>query len=465
MFSKEFLWGGASAANQCEGAYLEDGKGLSVQDIMPDGVRGPITNGPVERNLKLIGNDFYHRYQEDIQLLAEMGITIYRMSIAWSRIYPHGDDEYPNEAGLAFYDRVFDECAKYGIQPMVTLSHYEPPLALCQKYDGWKDRAMIKYFVTYCETVFKRYQGKVHYWLTFNEINVTVMSPLLGGGILSDRASVSKQDLYQAAHHQLVASAQVTKLAHEIDPLNRVGCMINAAAIYPMTCHPQDIAAAMESQQATDYFAYVHCKGVYPFYAQRIFKQQQVQLEITEEDKAILAHTVDFISFSYYNSKTVSAFPEQYELADGNLHRGLKNPYTPYSDFNYPLDPKGLRYVLNHLYATFEKPLFVAENGLGAYDDLIESESLGWSVQDDYRIDFLSQHIAAMQEAIHEDGVDVFGYTVWGIIDLVSAASAEFTKRYGLVYVDRQQDGQGSLARYRKKSFYWYKDFISQQKQ
>lgn len=458
-FPDDFLWGGALSANQCEGAYLEDGKGLSQQDVMPKGVRGPITEAPTADNLKLRGTDFYHRYKEDIALLAEMGCKVFRFSIAWSRIFPLGDEEAPNEAGLAFYDKVIDECLKYGIEPLITLSHYEMPLHLCKKYDGFRSRETIKFFVHYAKTVFERYHDRVNYWLTFNEINVTLISPLLGAGIITEKKLLKPQDLYQAAHHQLVASAWATKIAKEIDSKIKVGCMAASAPRYPMTCDPKDMMEMMNSQHELDYFIHVHCTGEYPYYANKIWKEQGVELLIEESDYELLRNTVDFISFSYYSSKVVAADESKYDMANGNILRGLKNPYVNYSDYNYPIDPMGLRFILNYLYDHFHKPLFVAENGLGAIDKLEINEAGMKIINDDYRIDYHKSHIAAMKEAI-DDGVDVFGYTSWGPIDCVSAASAEITKRYGFVYVDLQQDGSGSLERIRKRSFNWYRDCI-----
>lgn len=458
-FPENFLWGGALAANQCEGAYLEDGKGLSQQDIMPKGVRGPITEEPTPDNLKLIATDYYHRYKEDIALLAEMGFKVFRMSIAWSRIYPQGDEAEPNEKGLEFYDRVFDECHKYGIEPLVTLSHYEIPLHLCRKYDGFRSREMIDIFAKYVRTVVGRYHTKVKYWLTFNEVNLAVISPLLGAGVMTPRAELTAQDKYQTAHHQLVASALATKIAREIDPSLKIGCMTAAAPRYPMTCAPEDMMTMVTSQQELDYFIHVHCTGEYPYYAKRIWRENQIRLNITDEDREVLKNTVDFVSFSYYNSKVVAADESKYKMANGNIMRGLRNPYVEYSQYDYPIDPEGLRFILNYLYDHFHKPLFVVENGIGAIDTLVEQDGVK-TVLDDYRIDFHRSHIAAMERAI-EDGVDVMGYTSWGPIDCVSAASAEMTKRYGFVYVDRDQDGSGTLERYRKKSFAWYKKVIA----
>jgi 6-phospho-beta-glucosidase len=458
-FPENFLWGGAVAANQCEGAYLEGGKGLSIQDIMPKGVFGPITEEPTEDNLKLVAIDFYHRYKEDIKLFAEMGFKVFRMSIAWSRIYPNGDDTAPNEEGLTFYDQVFDECRKYGIEPLVTLSHYEIPLHLSRKYDGWKSKACVQFFANYCETVFLRYKDKVKYWITFNEINTTVHSGLLGGGILTPKLELTKSELYQAAHHQLVASALATKIGREINPNFKFGCMVASAPRYPMTCNPVDVMHAFEDQQEVTYFVHVHTKGEYPYYAKKIFKKYNVELEITEEDRKILKNTVDFISFSYYNSRTVAKDESSYQQASGNISRGLVNPYVNYSAWNYPIDPSGLRYILNHYYDMFGLPLFVAENGLGAIDVLEKDEQGNMVIEDDYRIQFHNDHLVEVEKAI-EDGVEIFGYTSWGCIDLISAASAEMKKRYGFIYVDRDEHGKGTLERYRKKSFYWYKQVI-----
>lgn len=458
-FPENFLWGGALAANQCEGAYLEDGKGLSQQDVMPKGVRGPVTPEPTADNLKLVGTDFYHRYKEDIALLAEMGFKVFRFSIAWSRIYPNGNELVPNELGLQFYDNVIDECLKHNIQPLITLSHYEMPLYLCKKYDGFRSREVIDFFVRYVRTVIGRYHSRVKYWLTFNEINVTLVSPLLGAGVMTPKAELTEQDKFQTAHHQLVASALATKVAKEIDPSIQVGCMAASAPRYPMTCAPEDMMTMVTSQQELDYFIHVHCTGEYPYYAHRMWREKGVELNITEQDRRALKHTVDFISFSYYSSKVVAFDESKYQMANGNIMRGLRNPYVPYSDYNYPIDPEGLRFILNYLYDHFHKPLFVAENGVGARETLVE-ENGSLTVLDQHRIDFCRGHIEAMGRAI-DDGVEVMGYTAWGPIDCVSAASAEMTKRYGFVYVDRNQDGTGTLNRYRKKSFYWYKQVIA----
>lgn len=459
-FPKEFLWGGATAANQCEGAWNEDGKGASIQDYMPHG----IMQGPSEvidkHNLKLEGIDLYHHYKEDIALFAEMGFKVYRMSIAWSRIFPNGDDEKPNEKGLEFYDNVFDECKKYGIEPLVTLSHYETPYHLAKKYDGWRSRDLIGFYEKYVRTVFTRYKGKVHYWITFNEINSIWHFPLMGAGILTQKNLLKAQDLYQAAHHELVASALATKIGHEIDSENKIGCMVLGLTSYPRTCNPDDVIATMEESKRGYFFTDIHMRGYYPSYALKMMEKEGVVLDATDEDLEMLKNTCDFLSFSYYMSKCIASNPEQYEKGKGNLTTGVKNPYLQESQWGWQIDPKGLRYLLNTYYDRYQKPLFIVENGLGAKDTLLSEEKDGYWVEDDYRIQYMNDHLAQVSKAIEDDGVEVMGYTSWGCIDLISASTAEMKKRYGFIYVDRNNDGTGTFKRYKKKSFYWYKNVI-----
>ena len=447
------------AANQCEGAYDEDGKGWSTQDLAPKGVVGAITDHPTEDNLKLKGIDFYHRYREDIAMFAEMGFSVFRFSIAWSRIFPNGDEETPNEAGLAFYDQLIDECRRHGMEPLVTLSHYETPYHLAKTYDGWCSRKMIGFFKRYVNTVMERYKGKVHYCLTFNEINSILHNPYLSGGILTPREQLSKSDLYQAIHHELVASALVTKMAHEIDPDNKVGCMVIGIPSYPLTPNPDDVIANMEQDRHNLYFTDVQARGAYPKYLNRYFKENGIQIQMEEGDEEILKNSVDFISFSYYMSTCGCADPDAHPQAAGNIIPGVANPYLRSSQWGWQIDPKGLRYLLNQFYDRYQKPLFIVENGLGARDELIEKDGV-LTVEDDYRIEYMREHLLQVEEAI-EDGVEVLGYTSWGCIDLVSASTAQMSKRYGFIYVDRNDDGSGTMARYRKKSFYWYRDVIA----
>lgn len=460
MFPKDFLWGGAVAANQCEGAYLEDGKGLSIQDVMPEGIKGPRTERPTADNLKLEGIDFYHRYKEDIAMFAEMGFKVFRTSIAWSRIFPSGDEEEPNEAGLQFYDDLFDECLKYGIRPLVTISHYETPLHLAEAYDGWLDRRLIGFYERYVRTIFTRYKDKVKDWLTFNEINSILNSPFMSGGINTPKEKLTDSQLYQAIHHELVASALATKIGHEIDPEFRIGCMILSMPIYPLSPDPRDVIRAMEEEHKNSVFTDVHVRGEYPGYIKRYFRENGITLDITDEDREILKNTVDFISFSYYVSVCATADESKNIRGEGNLLGGVPNPTLKASEWGWQIDPRGLRYVLNQLWDKYQKPLFIVENGLGAADTLVPDGKGGYTVEDDYRIEYMRDHLLQVEEAI-EDGVDVMGYTSWGCIDLVSASTAEMRKRYGFIYVDRNNDGTGTLARYRKKSFYWYRDVIS----
>lgn len=459
MFPKNFLWGGAVAANQLEGAYNEDGKGLSIQDVMPHGIKTPRTAKPTPDNMKLIGIDFYHRYKEDVKLFAEMGFKVFRTSIAWSRIFPKGEEKEPNEKGLQFYDNLFDECRKYGMEVLVTLSHYETPLYLAEHYDGWVNPKMIEFYKRYVTVVFNRYKDKVKYWLTFNEINSILESPFMSGGINTPKEQLTESQLYQAIHHEMIASAWATKIGHEINPNFKIGCMILSMPVYPLSPASEDVLAAMEQDHKNMMFADIHVRGYYPGYALRYFKEHGIEIKITDEEREILKNTVDFISFSYYVSVCATADSEKNVRGEGNLLGGVPNPYLKASDWGWQIDPKGLRYVLNTLWDRYQKPLFIVENGLGAVDELVDDGKGGKTVNDDYRISYLRDHIKEMEQAV-EDGVNLMGYTTWGCIDLVSASTAELKKRYGFIYVDRNDDGSGTLNRYKKKSFDWYKKVI-----
>ena len=362
--------------------------------------------------------------------------------------------------GLEFYDRVFDECHKYGIEPLVTISHYETPLHLAEKYNGWTDRRMIGFYETYVRTIFERYKGKVKYWLTFNEINSIRHAPFMSGGISAPADTLTEQDLYQAAHHELVASALATKIAHEIMPDAKIGCMILSMPTYPLTPSPDDVIAVMEAEHKNYFFGDVHVRGRYPGYMKRYFREHGIEIEFAPGDEEILKNTADFVSFSYYMSCCASADETKQKRGNGNLLGGVPNPTLKASEWGWQIDPKGLRYVLNMFWDRYQKPLFIVENGLGAVDILTEDEHGNKTVEDDYRIQYLHDHLVQVGEAIR-DGVDVMGYTSWGCIDLVSASTAELKKRYGYIYVDRNDDGSGTMERYRKKSFYWYKDVIA----
>jgi len=466
-FPENFLWGGATAANQLEGAYLEDDKGLTTVDLIPIGPdRMKIAMGALDsfepKESEFYPShgaiDFYHRYKEDIALFAEMGFKSFRMSIAWARIFPNGDDAQPNEAGLQFYDDVFDELLKYNIEPVVTICHFDVPVSLVKNYGGWTNRKMVGFFEKYARTLFERYRNKVKYWMTFNEINMLLHLPYIGAGIVLNDGDDKEKVLYQAAHHELIASALAVKACHEIIPNAMIGCMLAAGTVYPYTSNPEDVWKAMELDRESFFFIDVQSKGEYPGYTKRFFRERGIELQMEEGDLELLRqHTVDYIGFSYYASRCTSADPEVLKNStEGNVFGSVKNPYLEASEWGWTIDPKGLRITCNQLHDRYGKPLFIVENGLGATDVLLENDT----VEDDYRIDYLDRHFAEMAEAI-QDGVDIIGYTSWGPIDLVSAGTGEMKKRYGYIYVDRNNDGSGSLRRIPKKSFHWYKDVIS----
>lgn len=465
-FPNGFLWGGATAANQIEGAYLEDGKGLTTVDLLPTGEkRWHIMTGNLESFTPMASEfypsheaiDFYHRYKEDIALFAEMGFKVLRISISWARIFPNGNDEKPNKAGLRFYDAVFDECLKYGIQPVVTIAHFDVPIHLVEHYGSWGNRQLVEFFEAYATTLFKRYKDKVKYWMTFNEINMLLHLPFIGAGLVFQEGENKKQIQYQAAHHQLVASALAVKACHEIIPDAMIGCMLAAGTTYPFTSNPGDYYSAMEKDRESFFFIDIQSRGEYPGYAKRFFKDNNLRIEMEESDEAILKnHTVDYIGFSYYSSRATSTDPEVLKnMTSGNVFGSVSNPYLEASEWGWTIDPKGFRITANQLYDRYQKPLFVVENGLGAADEVTAEGE----IHDDYRIDYLKKHIAQMAEAI-QDGVEIIGYTSWGPIDLVSASTGEMRKRYGYIYVDKDNEGNGTLKRTRKKSFYWYKKVI-----
>lgn len=394
-------------------------------------------------------------------MFAEMGFKIFRFSISWARIFPNGNDEKPNEKGLEFYDCMLQELEKYGIEPMITLSHYEMPLKLATEYGGWENRTLISLYLKFAKTIMERYKGRVKYWLTFNEINMILHAPFNGGGLLSKNGrEISLQQKYQAAHNQLVASAKATKLGHEIDENNKIGCMIAGSAVYPLTAAPEDMIATLWKDRSNLFFADVHCRGKYPSYMRRYMEENAIALDITAEDKKALKNTVDYISISYYSSDCATAHPEKLDTTRGNIASAIKNPYLKRNEWGYQIDPVGLRYELNQLYDRYQLPIFIVENGVGARDTLVLDEKGNPTVEDDYRIDFLKKHLLEVEEAL-KDGVEILGYTSWAPIDLVSQSECQIEKRYGYIYVDRNDKGEGSLKRYRKKSFYWYKNVIA----
>ncbi|WP_303016779.1 glycoside hydrolase family 1 protein [Holdemania massiliensis] len=468
-FKKDFLWGGATAANQCEGAYLEAGKGLSVSDILTLGSHKEPRKIALDMDdtycypaKKAI--DFYHHYKEDIALFAEMGFNVYRFSIAWTRIFPNGDDEIPNEEGLKFYDRVFEELKKYNIEPLVTISHNEMPLNILKKYHGWPNKKVINLYVKYCEVLFNRYKNDVTYWLPFNEINnlMLPLSNIIHGGIYLEGTqdfNNQKDDpnlRFNALNNVLIASAKAVKLGKEINPNFKFGSMICHITLYPRTCHPDDIFLVHQNDLVRNCMCSdVMLKGEYPFYAWNFFEKNHIHINLNDEEKRILKEgTCDFYSFSYYQSicESCQSFDEK---TSGNIMGGVRNPYLKLTEWDWPIDPVGLRYTLNKVYDRYRVPVFISENGLGAVDHLENGK-----VHDPYRIAYLRDHIQEMEKAV-EDGVDLFGYTPWGCIDLVSVSTGEMKKRYGFIYVDVDDFGNGSYKRYQKDSFYWYKKVIA----
>lgn len=473
-FPKNFLWGGATAANQLEGAYQTDGKGLSIDDALPGGKQrfqlaaSPEFNWEIDEQYTYPnhhGIDHYHRYEEDIKLFAEMGFKCYRFSIAWTRLFPRGDETVPNAAGLAFYDRLIDLCCHYGIEPVVTISHYEMPLILAKDYGGWKNRQLIDFYERFARTVLTRYHDRVRYWMTFNEINSAFHFPVMSQGLVPRTGSDDYTAIFQGWHNQFVASAKAVRIGHELDPQLQIGCMILYATSYSYDANPVNQLANVHHNQDFNYFcADVQVRGHYPHYTQRLHRELKVdekRLDIRDEDLQLLAaYPVDYIGFSYYMSSVMDVTHSDREQVAGNLLGGVKNPFLKTSDWGWQIDPTGLQIALNNLYDRYQKPLFVVENGLGAKDELTADHH----VHDDYRIDYLRQHIQAIAGAL-DDGVVVMGYTPWGCIDLVSASTGEMSKRYGFIYVDLDDQGAGSGNRWRKDSFFWYQRVIKSQGQ
>lgn len=481
-FPKGFYWGGATAANQYEGGWNADGRGPAKTDVttagtattpryvtyrMPDGTTGAISQfeggvptggkGAIVEGYYYPNHDavdFYHRYEEDIALFAEMGFKMFRMSISWSRIFPRGDETTPNEKGLNFYRRVFEELKKYDIEPLVTISHYDTPLYLEEECGGWNNREMIEKFDRFTKTIFQEYRGLVKYWLTFNEINCLIMMK----DWIANLPAEAIQASYQQLHYQFVASARAVQRAHAIDPAYQVGCMIAGTCNYPLTCDPKDVIKTQKKMQDGFYYCGdVMVRGAYPAYAKRIWKEDGITLDMTAEDEQELKQgCVDFFTFSYYGTSCVTTHEGVAKDGAGNLSLGAKNEYIQYTDWGWGMDPDGLRYFLNEIYDRYELPVMVVENGLGAIDVLEEDGT----IHDPYRIDYMREHVKAMEGAL-ADGVDLRAYTPWGCIDLISASTGEMKKRYGFIYVDLDNEGNGTKDRYRKDSFFWYQTVIA----
>ena len=462
---ENFLWGGAVAAHQVEGAWNEDGKGISIVDVLTGGAHGVdrvITNG-IQPDCYYPNHeavDFYHQYKDDIKLFAEMGFKCFRTSIAWTRIFPSGDDIEPNEAGLQFYDDLFDELLKYNIEPVVTLSHFEMPWNLVKKYGGWQNRKVIDFFVKYALTVMERYKSKVKYWMTFNEINnqKNFKYPLFGytcSGVIFTENEKPEECMYQVVHHELVASALVVKHGHMINPDFKIGCMIACVPLYPYSCNPEDMMYSVEAMH--DRYLFGDVRGEYPSYIYREWERKGFHIHMENEDEAILKEgTVDYVGFSYYMTNAVKAGPTDEGNGLDGFPGSVSNPYVKKSDWGWQIDPIGLRYSLNILYERYQKPLFIVENGFGAIDEITPEGT----IEDDYRIAYLRAHIEEMKKAVILDGVNLLGYTPWGCIDCISFTTGEMKKRYGFIYVDRDNEGNGSMKRIRKKSFDWYRKVI-----
>ena len=473
-FPKGFYWGGATASNQCEGAWNVDGKGESCADHFTAGsVDTPrMFTENIEEGLNYPshdGIDHYNRYEEDIRLFAEMGFKMYRLSINWTRLFPNGDDETPNQKGLDHYRKVFELCRELNIEPLVTMSHYEFPYALTKKWNGWEDRRTIDCFVKYTRTIMNEYKDLVKYWLTFNEINIALFGSgdTLSLGMKPESAvfdvmktgGEGSKDAWTkrltALHNQFVASAKTVIEGRKINPDFKFGCMIAGVTTYPYACRPSDVYDAWYKNEILDFYcADVQMTGKYNPYADKFIKEHDAVVHKEPEDEETLKQgTVDFFSFSYYMSMCASTDPEL-TTAAGNMINGVKNPYLEASDWGWQIDPEGMRYYIDMVYSRYQKPIMVVENGLGAKDELING-----CVHDQYRIDYVRRHIEEMEKAI-EDGSEVIAYTMWGCIDLVSASTGEMKKRYGFIYVDKNNDGTGTLNRYKKDSFYWYKKVI-----
>ncbi|NAW78666.1 6-phospho-beta-glucosidase [Vibrio sp. V33_P6A3T137] len=466
-FPKDFLWGGAVAAHQVEGGWNKDGKGVSVVDVLTKGahevprvITDSVESDQFYPNHEAI--DFYGHYKEDIALFAEMGFKCFRTSIAWTRIFPNGDEATPNEAGLQFYDDLFDELLKYGIEPVITLSHFEMPNHLVKHYGSWANRQVIDFFVKFSQTVMERYQHKVKYWITFNEINnqrnwkLPIWGYCNSGMIYTDYPN-PEQMMYQVLHHQFVASARVVKLGHQINPDFKIGSMIHIMPLYPATCRPEDVLLAQELMREKYLFSDVQVRGYYPSYLIKEWQRKNIQIEMAAGDEQILREgCADYLAISYYMTNIVSTQKEQGQTTS-LFENSRLNPYLPASDWGWQIDPDGLRVALSELYERYQKPIFIVENGLGAIDE-VQADG---SINDDYRINYLSEHIKAVATAINYDGVEVMGYTPWGCIDCVSFTTGEYKKRYGFIYVDKHDDGTGTMARSKKKSFYWYQQVIA----
>ena len=477
QFPEGFLWGGATAANQYEGGWDQGGKGISVSDCARHHLKDDVQDYKKQNHItteeilealktkdtslypKRHGSEGYSHMKEDIALFAEMGFKVFRFSIAWTRIFPNGDDLTPNEEGLKFYDDMINECKKYNIEPLITMSHYEPPVNLVLNYDGWASREVVDMFVRFVEVITDRYIDRVKYWLTFNEVDSMIRHPYTTGALVEDRFEGRnfQEVIFQAMHHQFVASALATKIVHEKRADALVGCMLTKLTYYPYTCKPEDVLQAQQDMRSTYCYSDTQVFGEYPAYLLSKFKNEGINIKMEEDDlKVMKAYPVDFVSFSYYSSSCVAKDDKGLKKTAANTMTAIKNPHIPASDWGWQIDPIGLRVSCVDLYDRYRKPLFIVENGLGAKDELVDG-----FVDDQYRIDYFDAHFREMLNAIEEDGVELMGYTSWGCIDLVSESTKQMSKRYGFIYVDADDLGNGTYNRYKKKSFDYYKNVIA----
>lgn len=464
----DFLWGGASAANQVEGAYLTDGRGLSNIDLLPHGEeRLAIASGrlPYQKAASDAfypsheAIDFYHHYKDDVALMAELGLNAYRFSIAWSRIYPTGLENQPNEAGLMFYEKLIDELLRYGIEPIVTICHFDVPKGLMDAVGSWRSREMIAHYEKYAVTLFDRFKGKVNYWISFNEINMILHKPFTGAGVTIADDENRLQIIYQAAHYEMVASALITKRLRAIDPQAQLGAMLAAGDYYPYSANPEDVRLAQRMNQETNFFLDIQSRGEYPRWTKHYFESNNIILDRTEDDMALLKdYTCDYISFSYYASRASKADTTGVDTNTGNAAGGVVNPYLKRSEWGWMIDPLGLRVVMSSIWDRYQKPLMLVENGLGAKDVVTPDGQ----VHDDYRIAYLQAHLDVIEETMAEDGIPLLGYTMWSVIDLVSSSSGQMSKRYGFIYVDRDDAGAGIMRRLKKDSFHWFKTYLEE---
>lgn len=470
------LWGGATSASQYEGGWQEGNRGMDTQDCRPYQKRSSnattttrlLTQTTIDQAKAVSvdsgypfrkGSDGYHHIHEDMDLLEELGLDIYRLSISWSRLYPKGDEEEPNPEGIAYYNQIFNRIRNNNMKVFLTMNHYAVPLYLVEHYGGWTNRKLITFYLRFAKTVFEQWGDCIDYYLPFNEINAGYFSPYNGVGLVRKEDSPYDQSLvFQSLHHQFVASAKVIQLGHEMVK-GSFGCMIACFCYYPYSCKPEDNMKLINEENVNQWFCMdVLSRGAYPHYIWRFFEERGIHIEISAEDKQVLKdHTADFVSISYYQSSVISV--EEKEKTAGNLVVSTINPYLKATKWGWQIDPIGLRISLNKVYDRYQKPVFISENGLGS-EDILDANN---HIHDAYRIAYLQEHFEQIHEAV-KDGVEVLGYIMWGIIDIVSAGSCEMEKRYGVIYVDADNEGNGSYARYKKDSFAWYQNYIKEQK-